>query len=792
MTLILHKRSNTHLKVPLVSDLASGELSINTYDGRLFIKKTVSSVDSIVTISNDYADLINTPTFSTNYGVTVTTVGTVVTIGTPQDLQTTASPTFAGANINGTLTVTNNANTWTFNSDGEIQLPSGGDIVDSSGASVLGGGGSGGGGLSPTPIKTSAYTAVANDLVRCNSTASSFSVTLPLNPPDGAIIGITDVDSNFNLHPVTLLPNTGKTIEHNSGIILDISGTYISVVYVLADLNWKILETPIIHHDGSLNPTAIISNTYVASDNDLVRCDSSANSFSITFPGAPVDGTIIGIVDSSNSFATHNVTLYSNTGKTIDGNASQVLSTNGMYISFIYIDSTSTWRSLGASSSPIADQTGNTGKLLSTNGAITNWLSTTGSGNAVLATSPAISTSITTASTTFNLINTTATTVTFAGAANAISVGSSTGTTTINHDLQVAGDIYFNGTANRLSGTNLDVTDSLIYLSIDNVADTFDIGWVGGYQPSTTHLHTGLVRDATDGIWKLFSNISAEPTTTIDFTSATYDTLKVGTLLATTITGNLSGCTFPTLNQNTSGTAAGLSATLAITSGGTGATSASAALTALGAQAALVSGTSIKTINSTTLLGSGDISVGTVTSVSALTITATGTDITSSVATGTSTPVITLNIPTASATNRGVLSTTDWTTFNGKQAALVSGTSIKTINSTTLLGSGDISVGTVTSVSALTITATGTDITSSVATGTSTPVITLNIPTASATNRGVLSTTDWTTFNGKQAALVSGTSIKTVNGTALLGSGDVTISSGVSAGKAMVLSMIFG
>ena len=57
--------------------------------------------------------------------------------------------------------------------------------------------------------------------------------------------------------------------------------------------------------------------------------------------------------------------------------------------------------------------------------------------------------------------------------------------------------------------------------------------------------------------------------------------------------------------------------------------------------------------------------------------------------------------------------------------------------------------GTVTSVAALTIGTTGTDITSTVATGTTTPVITLNIPTASASNRGVLSTTDWSTFNGK-------------------------------------------
>lgn len=61
------------------------------------------------------------------------------------------------------------------------------------------------------------------------------------------------------------------------------------------------------------------------------------------------------------------------------------------------------------------------------------------------------------------------------------------------------------------------------------------------------------------------------------------------------------------------------------------------------------------------------------------------------------------------------------------------------------------SVGTVTSVAALTIGTTGTDITSSVADGTTTPVITLNIPTASATNRGALSSADWSTFNAKMS-----------------------------------------
>ena len=66
-----------------------------------------------------------------------------------------------------------------------------------------------------------------------------------------------------------------------------------------------------------------------------------------------------------------------------------------------------------------------------------------------------------------------------------------------------------------------------------------------------------------------------------------------------------------------------------------------------------------------------------------------------------------------------------------------------------------IGLGTVTSVAALTLGTTGTDLTSTVANGTTTPVITLNVPTASASNRGALSAADWTTFNSKGSGTVT-------------------------------------
>ena len=76
---------------------------------------------------------------------------------------------------------------------------------------------------------------------------------------------------------------------------------------------------------------------------------------------------------------------------------------------------------------------------------------------------------------------------------------------------------------------------------------------------------------------------------------------------------------------------------------------------------------------------------GTVTNVAALTLATTGTDVSSTVASGTTTPVITLNIPTASATNRGALSSTDWSTFNSKQSALTISTT-GTSGAATLIG----------------------------------------------------------------------------------------------------------
>jgi hypothetical protein len=94
-------------------------------------------------------------------------------------------------------------------------------------------------------------------------------------------------------------------------------------------------------------------------------------------------------------------------------------------------------------------------------------------------------------------------------------------------NITITGNLTVQGTSTTVSSSSLTISDPLIYIGDGNTGNAVDLGFIGSFN-SGTYQHTGLTRDATDGKWKLFSGIVAEPTTTVDFTTWTKDTLVLG------------------------------------------------------------------------------------------------------------------------------------------------------------------------------------------------------------------------------------------------------------------------
>jgi hypothetical protein len=130
-------------------------------------------------------------------------------------------------------------------------------------------------------------------------------------------------------------------------------------------------------------------------------------------------------------------------------------------------------------------------------------------------------------------------------------VGLTTSITTSGHisadDITVAGDLIVNGTTVTLNTQNYTVADPMIYIGEDNHSNQLDLGFVASHDDGTYN-HTGLVRDASVGKWKLFKGVTDEPTTTVNFAQGSLDDLLVNYLDAEAVTtGDLTVNGFVTL-----------------------------------------------------------------------------------------------------------------------------------------------------------------------------------------------------------------------------------------------------
>ena len=93
----------------------------------------------------------------------------------------------------------------------------------------------------------------------------------------------------------------------------------------------------------SWNTTKITTNPNPAVTGVGYFADTTSAAFTITLPATPAAGAVVGIADYANTFATNNITVGRN-GSNIGGIAANAtLLTNGVSVTFVYVDATQGW-----------------------------------------------------------------------------------------------------------------------------------------------------------------------------------------------------------------------------------------------------------------------------------------------------------------------------------------------------------------------------------------------------------------------------------------------------------------
>lgn len=119
------------------------------------------------------------------------------------------------------------------------------------------------------------------------------------------------------------------------------------------------------------------------------------------------------------------------------------------------------------------------------------------------------------------------------------------GNLNVGGNVTITGAISLQGSGNTVSTSSLSVTNPIVFLGANNAADILDLGTVGEFKEGATIKYTGIVRDATDKIYKLFSDLTALPGNTVNFSTAglTFAPLVVGSANVANTTASSSSTT---------------------------------------------------------------------------------------------------------------------------------------------------------------------------------------------------------------------------------------------------------
>lgn len=191
--------------------------------------------------------------------------------------------------------------------------------------------------LALTTVKTSAYNAVANDLVAANISGGSFTVTLPTAPADKTIIGAKIV--------VGSTPANGYVLNFAAGgtDVFDVAGgsqtgslgilnQQVDWIYSASQGIWSTVQGNLPRSRVSANRPVQVSGTYTALGGDIVLATAGVVGYVVNLPSVTTPGTqvIVKKVDANSG----TITITPASG-TIDGQSTYPISTQYQSVTLV-------------------------------------------------------------------------------------------------------------------------------------------------------------------------------------------------------------------------------------------------------------------------------------------------------------------------------------------------------------------------------------------------------------------------------------------------------------------------
>jgi hypothetical protein len=280
---------------------------------------------------------------------------------------------------------------------------------------------------------------------------------------------------------------------------------------------------------GDIEATGNVTGTYFLGDGSLLsgiitsvaNINNGTSEMSVISSGGNIRGNIAGntvlVLSSAGANVTGNVTAtyFLGNGSLLSGIITSVANINNGTSNVTVVSS-------GGNVTTSVGGTANVLVVTTTGANITGTLNATGNANVgnLGAT---------------NIVGTLATAaqpnITSLGTLTGLSV---TGNITQTGNLNITGNINATGNLNYQNVTDLVVGDPLIFIGANNTANLFDLGFIVTYDDGLDQ-HGGFVRNHLDGVWGVFGNVVAEPTTTVDWGNAIYQPFRAGNITTTGI-----------------------------------------------------------------------------------------------------------------------------------------------------------------------------------------------------------------------------------------------------------------